>query len=173
MPRDTPRDAPSAPPPGRRRGPPPGLAGVLGALALAAPPPAAAPPVTDPAFSAQPPARAAGPRLGARARPCDGRFAMLMIAVRDAAGAPVTGARLATRRAGAREPFPVQPQEHGGGDYQLLDDTALRYLAGGDQALELTVAHGGRRRVVRQVVGTSPGGCHVVRRSGADVVTLP
>jgi hypothetical protein len=115
---------------------------------------------------------APGPRLGAGARPCDGRLAMITLAIRDAAGAPVTGARLAARRAGARAPFPVQPQEQGAGEYLIVDDTALRHLARGDVALDVTVAHGSRRRVVRQVVGTTAGGCHVVRRSGAEVVTL-
>ena len=115
----------------------------------------------------------AEPRPGARLRPCDGRLAMVMLTVRDAAGAPVTGASLTTRRAGARARFPVQPQEHGAGEYQLVDDTALRHLAQGDQALDVTVVHGGRRRVVvHQVVGTTARGCHVVRRSGAEIVTL-
>ena len=119
----------------------------------------------------QPPV--AAPRLGREALPpCDGRLALVMLTVRDAAGAPVTGARLTTRRVGARAPFPVQPQEHGAGEYQLLDDSALRHFRGGDQTLAVTVAHGGRRRTVRQVVGTTAGGCHVVRRAGAEVVTL-
>jgi hypothetical protein len=97
---------------------------------------------------------------------------MVVLAVRDADGAPVAGARLSARRAGDGAPFPVQPREHGAGDYLLVDDTALGHLAGGDVALDVTVAHGGRRRVVRQVVGASAGGCHVVRRAGDAVLTL-
>jgi len=92
------------PPPRRRLA---ALAGLFGALAIP-PAPGGATPIPD-ASPADGPPPAAEPRPGREALPpCDGRRALVTLTVRDAAGAPVTGARLTTRRAGARAPFPVR-----------------------------------------------------------------
>ncbi len=167
------------PPPAPRR-PPLGRAARRGALALlvaqtlaAVTPVSSQPPSADPDRAAgQPPAPRTARLDARRARPCDGRFALVMLTVRDAAGAPVAGAQLVARRADSQDAFPVQPQEHADGEYQLLDDTALPHLAGGDQAIDVVVTHRGRRQVVRQVVGRTADGCHVARRAGPQAVTL-
>jgi hypothetical protein len=166
MPRHTP--SPALRRPARSR------AGRLGAVLLLAPTLAATTPVSSqpPSDAGQPPAPRTARLDARRARPCDGRFAMVMLTVRDAQGAPVVGARLAARRADSRAAFPVQPQEHADGEYQLLDDTALPHLAGGDQAVDVVIAHGGRSQVVRQVLGRTADGCHVARRAGPETVTL-
>lgn len=135
------------------------------------PPPPPAPPPQPPPGEV---------RLGAArgaARPCDGRFAMVTLEVRDRAGAPVTGARITARLAGTRAPFAVQPREEGAGSYLLVDDTALGHVAAGagsarEVTLDVTVERGGRQATVRQVLARSANGCHVVRAGGPEVVTL-
>ena len=127
--------------------------------------------VSDPSRQApsSPPMEAtlAAPRSG-----CGGRLALVEIALRDRRGAPLTGATLTLRDARTRTPFAVQPQELGSGEYRLLDDSALPHVPAGGRALELVVTHGARRIVSRQVIARSTDGCHVVRRAGAEALTV-
>jgi hypothetical protein len=149
------------------------LPGAAAAQAAAEPPaPAGRTTLPGGAVQAQPPLTATATMRGPT---CDMRLRMIPLAVRDARGRPVTGARLALRDARTKQPVAAEPREDGRGRYTLLDDAALGLLpttAGGTRALELVVTRGAMRRVVPLTLGRTADGCHAALVEGPSVVTL-
>jgi hypothetical protein len=105
---------------------------------------------------------------------CGGPFAMILIKVVDAQGAPVADATVDVRR--VRDSAHVR---EGGadlasmGEYVVMDDSALPLVSASGERFLVRARRAGKRSSAVLRVGRSTDGCHVQRISGAQQLMLP
>jgi hypothetical protein len=103
-----------------------------------------------------------------------GPVALILLSVRDQHGAPVSGAKVrVVRRSDGRVIQDEAPESVPAGEYQLMDDLALRLVSARGTMLDVSVRHG--RSVATTVirVGRTADGCHVRRIGRPRTVTIP
>jgi hypothetical protein len=105
-------------------------------------------------------------------RICDMSMRVIAMRLVDRSGTPIADAGLTVRRVRTRAAVP-RAEAMGGGDYKILEDGTLTDLRKGGEPFEVAFTRaGGRRKVVRLVIGMDAGGCHVELKRGATTVTM-
>lgn len=111
--------------------------------------------------------------------PCTGSFAMVTLAVTDAAGRPITDADVKAVSRRSHQPLssgldaPSRDFLASRGHYLLADDGMRNHLTPANDTLDITVTREGRRATARVVIGLDqPCKCHVARLAGPDTVIL-
>lgn len=126
----------------------------------------------------EPPRRATSTEAATRqppARVCASVASVVSLRVVDARGAAVTGATIAVTRAQTGKALTAAAAEmgKGSGEYALLEDDALQWLAPAGETIRVAVSKGTRSVRADLTIGRDPSGCRIARLSGPHTVTLP